>query len=82
MNRKCNQLLEKARSNPVGLKFSELCKLCECIGMHCDRQRGSHRIYKRLSPTFIQSVQKMSDGMAKPYQVRQLLTRIDEYDLA
>jgi len=82
LNKKCNQLLEKARTNPVGLKFSELCKLCECIGMHLNRPAVPHSIYKRLNPTFIQSVQETSDGMAKAYQVRQLVYQIDEHGLA
>ncbi|HDO23471.1 MAG TPA: type II toxin-antitoxin system HicA family toxin [Nitrospirae bacterium] len=81
MNRRCIDLLKKARNNPAGVRFSELQSLCKCVGMRHDRTRGSHFIYKRNNPSFILSIQKMPDGKAKPYQVKQLLDFIEEYNL-
>jgi hypothetical protein len=75
------KLLNKARANPAGLRFSEVQRLCLMVGMTLDRVSGSHFIYKHKNPTFIQSLQKMKDGKAKPFQVRQLLDSIDKYDL-
>ena len=60
------------------MRFSEMRKLCVCIGLSCDRIKGSHFIYKRDNPFFLMSIQKMKDGMAKPYQVRQLLSFIED----
>jgi predicted RNA binding protein YcfA (HicA-like mRNA interferase family) len=74
-------LYKKAKDNPKGLGFSEMKKLCECIGLLCDRIKGSHYIYKKDDPFFLISVQKMKDGMAKPYQVRQLLCFIEDNEL-
>ena len=81
MNRKCYRLYEKAKSNPKGLRFPELKTFCECIGMTCDRVKGSHFIYKSEEPFFLISIQRMKDGKAKPYQVRQLLDFIEDNNL-
>ena len=82
VNKKCYGLYQRAKANPNGLRFTELKYLCECLGLSCDRVRGSHFIYKRDVPFFLISVQKMRDGMAKPYQVRQLLSYIGDNNLA
>jgi hypothetical protein len=46
--------------------------------MKCDRTKGSHFIYILDDPFFLISVQKMKDGKAKPYQVRQLINFIED----
>lgn len=76
----CQALLAKARSNPVGLRFSELCDLAECYGWQFDRSRGSHRIYKRAGVMLAMNFQDVR-GFAKAYQVRQLLRAIDALSL-
>jgi len=81
LNKKCYSLYERAKKNPKGLRFSEIRTLCEGIGMKCDRIKGSHFIYRRDDPFFLISLQKMKDGMAKPYQVRQLLYFIEDNNL-
>lgn len=81
MNKRCYELYEKAKSNPKGLRFVELKSLCECIEMKCDRVRGSHFILKMENPSFLISIQKMKDGKAKPYQVRELLDFIEDNNL-
>ena len=81
MNKKCYDLYLKAKGNPKGLRFTELKTLCACIGMTYDRVKGSHFIYRMDDPFFLLSIQKMKDGKAKPYQVRQLLAYIEEYNL-
>ena len=82
MTKRCRELLEKARGKPSGLRFAELCRLCECARMVCVRSRGSHRIYRReRAPIFSLSVQEGKHGEAKPYQVRELLELIDLHGL-
>jgi hypothetical protein len=81
LNKKCYGLFERAKENPKGLRFAELRTLCGCSGLRCDRIKGSHFIYRRDDPFFLISIQKMKDGMAKPYQVRQLLFFIEENNL-
>jgi len=46
-----------------------------------DRTKGSHFIYLLDDPFFLISIQRMKDGKAKPYQVRQLLDFIENNNL-
>jgi len=81
LNKRCYRLYEKAKTNPKGLRFPELKTLLECMGMTCDRIKGSHFIYKLEGPFFLISIQRMKDGRAKPYQVRQILNFIEDNNL-
>ena len=81
MNSRCVELLEFARNNPKGVRFSDLKKLCLCCGMEYDRSNGSHHIYKHHNPSFTISIQELPDGKAKPYQVKQVIELIDEHSL-
>jgi hypothetical protein len=81
LNKKCYDLYLKAKRNPKGLRFNEFKTLCVCIGMTYERVKGSHYIYRMDNPFLLLSVQKMKDGKAKPYQVRQLLEFIEEHNL-
>ena len=49
--------------------------------MKLDRIKGSHHIFRLEDPFFLISIQKLKDGKAKPYQVRQVLDLIEEYHL-
>jgi hypothetical protein len=70
-------LLERARDQPSGLKFLELCDLARCFGFHLVRTKGSHHIFKREGFRRLLNFQD-SKGMAKAYQVRQLLSALEE----
>jgi len=74
------KLLQLARNNPAGLRFSGLCKLAEAFGFAFNRQKGSHRIYTHDG---IRKIMNFQDdyGKAKAYQVRQLLDCIDRNHL-
>lgn len=83
MNKK-QRLFEAAKSNPQGMKFSDLEKLATYVGFSLNRTRGSHRQYKRLDdPKDLISFQpdKNNKSMAKKYQVQQLVNFIEENDL-
>lgn len=70
------KVLERARRNPAGLRFSELCRLAEAFGFAFQRQKGSHRIYALDSLRELMNFQDDA-GKAKAYQVRQLLDCVD-----
>ncbi len=77
---KKRRLLEKALSKPASLRFLELGRLAEAHGYRLDRVRGSHHIYEHPQvprPLNLQNVR----GMAKAYQVRQLLRDIEEFNI-
>jgi predicted RNA binding protein YcfA (HicA-like mRNA interferase family) len=71
----CAKLLEEARNNPKGVRIEDACKLAECFGFEERRGKGSHRIFKRAGFKTLLNFQ--GGGMAKEYQVKQLLEAID-----
>lgn len=77
---KCDDLLELAKRNPRGLRFTEVCQLAECWGFRHRKSRGgtSHRVYKRDGTMRMLNFQSDNNGMAKRRQVEQLLDAIDE----
>lgn len=74
------KLLERARRNPAGLRFTDLCHLAEAFGFERERQRGSHVFYVHSAARLTLNFQN-SGGQAKPYQVRQLLDAVDRRGL-
>lgn len=79
---KCEKLLEKAQTAPKGMRFGEVTALAECFGFVLRRSGGgtSHRIYKR--PGFMKLLNfQDANGMAKEYQVKELLGALRELGL-
>jgi hypothetical protein len=75
---RCSDLLHKAKQNPEGLRFVDLCKLAECHGWVFAREKGSHRLYTRPAAQRPMNFQEGENRIAKAYQVRQLLNWIEE----
>ena len=74
------KLLQKALDSPQSLRFSEVLKLAEAFGFQLDRISGSHHILKCSAIPEILNLQNVR-GMAKPYQVRQLIKLVERYNL-
>ena len=74
------EFLEALRRNPKGVRFSDLCKLCdECFGS--PRQSGtSHRVYRTPWPGDPRVNIQDDKGMAKAYQVRQVIKAIEKLE--
>ena len=81
MNKRCRELLEFAKNNTKGVRFSDLQKICLCCGMWHDRTKGSHYVYKHANPSFTITIQELSDGKAKPYQVKKIIDLIELHGL-
>jgi hypothetical protein len=60
--------------------FRELESLAVGFGFRLDRQSGSHRIYGHRAIAERLNLQDVG-GVAKPYQIRQLLRLVERYDL-
>lgn len=71
------KLVEQARRNRNNVRFEQLCALVEPMGYTLERQRRSHRHYRRAGSPPI-NLQEASGGQAKPYQVAQVLAILDE----
>ena len=72
-----NDVLAQMRNNPKGIRFKDLCRVCERY-FGVPRQRGtSHRIY-RMPWQGDPRVNIQNDkGMAKAYQVKRVLKAIE-----
>ena len=78
---KKEKLLLKALNDPKNLRFSEFCTLAEQFGLKQRSKSGSHIIYKwDNKPKFSITIQS-KNGMAKPYQVKQLINHLEERDM-
>jgi hypothetical protein len=76
---KAEKLLRQALDAPHTLRFEELCYLARSFDFVERGGEGSHRIYKRPGrrPLSFQNC----NGMAKEYQVKQLLDALRELNL-
>lgn len=70
-------ILEAMRRNPQGVRFSDLCRVCDAY-FGTPRQRGSsHRVYRTPWPGDPRVNIQEDKGFGKAYQVRQVLKAID-----
>ncbi len=78
------KILQKAKENPQNLRYKEFCTLCEYFNMKLRKKDSgsSHRVYKRSEPPVFSMTIQNVDGFAVPYQVKQLLERIEQHGLA
>ena len=72
-------LREACRNNPNGVRFSDLARLCDEMFGKPRRTRGSHRVYRMPWPGDPRVNIQSHKGMAKPYQVRQVLKAIEKF---
>ena len=74
------EIIKRMKSNPKGVRFKDLCRVCDAVFGE-PRQRGtSHRIYRtpwQGDPRVNIQNQK---GMAKSYQVKQVLQAIERME--
>jgi len=75
------KLLKKALTSPKGLRFEEMESLARAFGFRLERTRGSHHIYARHDIPELINLQE-TEGMAKPYQVRQFLKIVEKHNLS
>ncbi len=75
---KIEDILIAMRNNPKGIRFADLCKVCDRFFGE-SRQRGtSHRIYKTPWAGDPRVNIQEEKGMAKAYQVKQVLRAIEQ----
>ncbi len=77
---KKRKLLEKALSSPGNLRFSDALVLAQAFGFRLARTSGSHHILTHHDIPELLNLQEVG-GKAKAYQVRQLLTLVERYNL-
>ena len=78
MNRK--KFLRKLVESQTNVRFADVVWLAEGLGFHLSRVSGGHHIYAHRSLPAQLNLQNVN-GQAKPYQIKQLLKLIEQYDL-
>ena len=77
---KPEKLFAKIKNNPQDVRFDEICKIAEVLGFRYKGGKGSHKVYSRKGIPEILNFQNVK-GRAKPYQVKQFLQIIEDYNL-
>ena len=73
-------IVARMRRNPKGVRFAELCKVCEHYFGKPRQSASSHRIYTMPWAGDPRVNIQSARGKAKPYQVRQVLLAIDRLE--
>ena len=74
------KVYEKLLAGSRNVRFEDLCKVAKAFGYRLDRIRGSHHIFEHPSATRPLNLQS-DRGQAKPYQIRQFLRDVEEFQL-
>lgn len=76
------KLYQRLLNNQKNIKFNQLVTLIEAFGFELDRIKGSHHTYRHpsISGAFL-LLQPDKNGEAKPYQIKQFLSLIEQYSL-
>ena len=77
---KKRKLLEKILAGSNYIQFNEMLTLIEAFGFSLARISGSHHIFKHPEVTENVNIQNKK-GQVTPYQVRQFLSLVEQYNL-
>jgi hypothetical protein len=77
---KINQILAWMRRNPKGVSYLDLCKICDHYFGEARQVGSSHRVYKTPWQGDPRVNIQDDKGMAKAYQVRQVLKAIERLE--
>ena len=77
---KITDIIADMKRNPKGIRFQDLCKVCEHYFGEARQTGSSHRVYKTpwLGDPRV-NIQN-DKGMAKAYQVKQVLKAIERLE--
>lgn len=74
------KLLTRIVISPYNVRFRDLVALAEALGFQIARVEGSHHVLIHPDMPELLNLQEVN-GEAKPYQVRQLLRLVEQYNL-
>ncbi len=78
---KIDDLLSELKQNPKGIRFSDLCRICDHYFGEPRQKKSSHRIYKTPWQGDPRVNIQNDKGKAKAYQVRQVLLAIEKLEV-
>ncbi|OGW26572.1 MAG: toxin HicA [Nitrospirae bacterium GWC2_42_7] len=76
-----NEIVTLMRNNPAGIRFADLCKVCDYYFGRPRQASSSHRVYKTPWPGDPRVNIQNSKGRTKTYQVWQVLKAIERKEL-
>ena len=74
------KLLKKLLASPNNARFGDVRSLVEAFGFRLVRVSGSHHIFSHPAVVELVNLQDVG-GKAKAYQVRQILSLVEQYNL-
>lgn len=77
---KIENILKQIKNNPAGIRYADLCKVRDQYFGEPRQMSSSHRVYKTPWQGDPRVNVQNSKGMAKPYQVRQVLKAIEKME--
>ena len=77
---KVDDLVERMRRNPIGIRFTDLCRVCDHYFGRARQKGSSHRIYKTPWQGDPRVNIQNTKGKAKAYQVKQVLKAIERME--
>jgi hypothetical protein len=77
---KIADIITDMKRNPKGIRFADLCKVCERYFGEARQTGSSHRVYKTPWVGDPRVNIQNDKGMAKAYQVRQVLKAIERLE--
>lgn len=78
---KVEDILAQIKQNPKGIRFQDLCKVCDFYFGDARQTGSSHRVYKTPWQGDPRVNIQNDKGMAKAYQVRQVLKAIERLEV-
>ena len=72
------KIIEQMRTQPAGVRFADLKKVCDAWFGKPRQTGSSHAVYKSPWPGDPRVNIQNAKGKAKPYQVRQILWAIEQ----
>jgi len=78
---KIDEIISKMKENPKGIRFSDLCKVCDHFFVDTRASASSHRVYKTPWQGDPRINIQNKKGKAKSYQVKQVLLALDKLEI-
>jgi hypothetical protein len=77
---KVSEIITAMRRNPKGISFQDLCRVCDAMFGEARQKGSSHRTYKTPWQGDPRVNIQNDKGMAKAYQVKQVLKAIERLE--
>ncbi len=77
---KVEDILMQMQCSPNGIRFADLCRVCDHFFGEARQRKTSHRVYKTPWQGDPRVNIQNENGKAKAYQVKQILKAIERFE--